>query len=117
MTGCASLVHQGTQQEEETQQAKEPKHDNDVGGNEKEDEEDDLFEINLEAVSDTKPSPPSWQRSPARTGSVLLANCLLPAAEISCAVPATTRAWSDLVWFRGCLYVQNLGTENKLNYL
>lgn len=108
MTRCVGLVNRGTEEEEK----QEPERDGE--GSSEEDSEDDLFEINLEAVSDTTTSPRyDWQRFPARTGSVLLANCLLPAADISCAVPATSRGWSDLVWFRGVLYVGNLGVESK----
>ncbi|KAG7643301.1 hypothetical protein ISN44_As02g031230 [Arabidopsis suecica] len=111
MTRCVGLVNRGTE-EEEKQEANEPEHDGE--GSSEEDGEDDLFEINLEAVSDTATSPPyDWQRLPARTGSVLLANCLLPAAEISNAVPATSRGWSDLVWSRGVLYVDNQRIEGK----
>ncbi|CAH8387177.1 unnamed protein product [Eruca vesicaria subsp. sativa] len=112
MTGHAGLVNLGT--EEEKQEANEPKQPGGEGGS----EEDDLFEINLEALSDTKSSPRyECQRFPTRTGSVLLANCLLPAADISGAVPATSNAWSDRVRFRGFFYVENLRTESKkLNY-
>ncbi|ESQ52253.1 hypothetical protein EUTSA_v10017448mg [Eutrema salsugineum] len=112
MTRRASYINIGT--EDKKQEANEPKHDGE-GGSEEPGEEDDLFEINLDAVNDTTSSPPSydWQRFPARTGSVLLANCLLPAADISCAVPATSRAWSDLVSFRMFLYVENIGIESK----
>ncbi|CAN6834993.1 unnamed protein product [Brassica oleracea] len=106
MTGNAGLVNLET--EEEKQEANEPKQ----RSGEEDCEEDDLFEINLEAVSDAKSSRRyECQRFPARTGSVLLANCLLPAADISGAVPATSRAWNDLVWFRRLLYVENLGTD------
>lgn len=104
MTRRAGLVNWGTEEEEEKQETNEPKSDGDEGS--EEDSEEDLFEINLEAVNDLKIFP-------ARTSSVLLANCLLPAADISGAVPATSKAWSDLVWFRGFLYVDNLGVESK----
>lgn len=98
--------------DEEKQEANGPKRDGE-GGSEEESEED-LFEINLEAVNDTTSSLTyDWQRYPARTGSVLLANCLLPAADISSAVPATSRAWSDMVWFRRILYVENVEIESK----
>lgn len=101
MTRRAGLVNRET--EEEKQEARKTTGDG-GGGSEEECEEDDLFEINLEVV---KSSPPyDWQRFPAKTGSVLLANCLLPASEISGAVPATSRAWSDMVLFRGFLYVE-----------
>ncbi|KAL1224325.1 hypothetical protein V5N11_035444 [Cardamine amara subsp. amara] len=111
MTRRAGLVNRGI--EEEKQEANEPKRDGE-GGSEEE-SEDDLFEINLEAVNDTTSSLTydDCQRFPARTGSVLLANCLLPAADISSAVPATSRAWSDMVWFGGILYVENVRIESK----
>lgn len=110
MTRRAGLVNRGI--EEEKHEANERKRDGE-GGSEEENEED-LFEINLEAVNDTtSPLTYDWQRFPARTGSVLLANCLLPAADISRAVPSTSRAWSDMVWFRKILYVENLGIESK----
>ncbi|KAL5716819.1 hypothetical protein ACHQM5_009938 [Ranunculus cassubicifolius] len=44
------------------------------------DEDDELFEINLELANNISPAP--------KTGNVLLANCLLPVADVSCAVPA-----------------------------
>lgn len=114
MTRRAGLVNRGT--EEEKQEASEAKRDGEAGSDE-DGEEDDLFEINLDAVSDKTSSPPyDWQRFPARTGSVLLANCLLPAAEISGAVPANSRAWSELVWLRGFLYFENIRIESKKSY-
>ncbi|CAH8302099.1 unnamed protein product [Eruca vesicaria subsp. sativa] len=43
------------------------------------------------------------------TGKLSVTNC----RHLRCgAVPATLRARSDLVWFRGFFYVENLGTEN-----
>ncbi|CAA7060870.1 unnamed protein product [Microthlaspi erraticum] len=115
MARRAGLVNRGT--EEEKQEANEAKRDSEEGS-EEDGEEDDLFEINLDAVSDTTSSPPpyDWERPPAKTGSVLLANCLLPAAEISGAVPATSSAWSESVWFRGFLYIEALGTEINKGY-
>lgn len=117
MTGNAGLVNLKT--EEEKQEANVPKQCRGEEGSEEDgEEEDDLFEINLDSVSDALSSRRcDFPRFPARTGSVLLANCLLPAADISGAVPATSRAWSHLVGFRGFLYVEKLGTESKkLNY-
>lgn len=113
MTGNAGLVNLKT--EEEKQEANVPKQCRGEEGSEEDGEEDDLFEINLDSVSDARSS--DCLRFPARTGSVLLANCLLPAADISGAVPATSRAWSHMVGFRGFLYVEKLGTASKkLNY-
>ncbi|CAF2292552.1 unnamed protein product [Brassica napus] len=92
MTGHAGLSNMET--EEEKQEADVPKQ----GGGEEDCEEDDLFEINLEAVSDAKSSRRyECQRFPARTGSVLLANCLLPAADIS--VPCRRRQGLGMIWF------------------
>lgn len=102
MTRLAGLVNRET--EEEKQEATKTTRDGEGSSEEECEEEDDLFEINLEAV---KSSPPyDWPRFPAMPGSVLLANCLLPAAEISGAVPAKSKAWSDVVLFRGFLYVE-----------
>ena len=50
------------------------------------DDDDDLFEINLEAVN-TIPPPHYWESCFTRTGNTLLANCLLPIADVSSAVP------------------------------
>ncbi|EOA26311.1 hypothetical protein CARUB_v10024924mg [Capsella rubella] len=113
MTRRAGLLNWGTAEEdEEKQEMNERKSDGDEGS--EEDGEDDLFEINLEAVHALTSSPSyDWKRFPVRTGSVLLANCLLPAADISSAVPATSKAWNDLVWLRGILYVEKLGLDTK----
>ncbi|KAI6697854.1 hypothetical protein NL676_017973 [Syzygium grande] len=62
-----------------------------------EDEEDDLFEINLEAVDKTPPPNYFWDdtscfaaTTAAATsgGTTRFANCLLPAEEVSSAIPA-----------------------------
>lgn len=58
----------------------EMKLDDDEGHN------DDLFEIDLEAVN-TIPPPYYWESCFTRTGNTLLANCLLPIADVSSAVP------------------------------
>ncbi|KAF5188848.1 hypothetical protein FRX31_021563 [Thalictrum thalictroides] len=58
-----------------------------------EEEDDDLFEINLELVKHIP--PPRYREegfSPAKT-TVLLANCLLPIADVSRAIPAN--CWRD----------------------
>lgn len=56
-----------------------------------EDEEEDLFEINLEIVNDIPPPQYEWESyfTAATSNTVLLANCLLPIADVSCAVPMT----------------------------
>ncbi|KAL3628219.1 hypothetical protein CASFOL_027265 [Castilleja foliolosa] len=56
-----------------------------------EEEECDLFEINLEIV-DKIPSPHYWDGYFTSTKSTLLANCLLPIADVSRAVPMVMRA-------------------------
>lgn len=51
------------------------------------DEEEDLFEIDLEAVN-CIPPPHYWESYyTSSPGSALLANCLLPISDISSAVP------------------------------
>lgn len=50
-------------------------------------EDEDLFEIDLEAV-DAIPPPHYWESHYTSTGNALLANCLLPISDISVAVPA-----------------------------
>ncbi|KAK9127743.1 hypothetical protein Syun_016540 [Stephania yunnanensis] len=52
-----------------------------------EDEDDELFEIDLKVV-DNIPPPLYLEGYFTRTSSALLANCLLPLAVISSAVPA-----------------------------
>lgn len=50
-----------------------------------EEDEGDLFEINLEIVNEIP--PPQYYYFTATTNTTLLANCLLPVADVSCAVP------------------------------
>ncbi|KAF6165971.1 hypothetical protein GIB67_012868 [Kingdonia uniflora] len=57
-------------------------------GNEEE-EDDELFEINLEAVSSIPP-PMYWEGCVTSTGSALFSNCLLPVSHVSSAVPITS---------------------------
>lgn len=54
-------------------------------------EDDDLFEIDLEAVN-AMPPPQYWESYHTSTGNALLANCLLPISDISVAVPACSSA-------------------------
>lgn len=56
-------------------------------------DEDDLFEIDLEAVNSIPP-PHYWESGVTATGSALLANCLLPISDLSSAVPMVSRACS-----------------------
>ncbi|KAK3445594.1 hypothetical protein EUGRSUZ_A01506 [Eucalyptus grandis] len=89
-----------------------PNHLASVG--ELEDEEDDLFEINLDAVDKTPPPNYFWDDAycfaaaavavaAAGSGTTRFANCLLPVEEVSSAVPAkssdevprsSSRRWS-----------------------
>ncbi|KAK7392602.1 hypothetical protein VNO78_21045 [Psophocarpus tetragonolobus] len=57
-----------------------------------EEEEEDLFEIDLEAVNCISP-PNYWESCYTSTGNIaLLANCLLPISDVSNAVPAVSFA-------------------------
>ncbi|GMH09932.1 hypothetical protein Nepgr_011773 [Nepenthes gracilis] len=49
-------------------------------------EEEELFEINLEAVNNIPP-PHNCESCVTATGNALLANCLLPIADVSTAIP------------------------------
>ncbi|KAL7137388.1 hypothetical protein ABFS83_10G088400 [Erythranthe nasuta] len=65
-----------------------------------EDDDEDLFEINLEIVN--KIPPPQyyfWDSyfNFTTSSSALLANCLLPIADVSCAVPTVMRAYDALL--------------------
>ena len=50
-------------------------------------EDEDLFEIDLDAVN-CIPPPHYWESYYTSTGNALLANCLIPISDISSAVPA-----------------------------
>nr|XP_009800796.1 PREDICTED: uncharacterized protein LOC104246635 [Nicotiana sylvestris] len=57
-----------------------------------EDEEEEFFEIDLEIVNNIPP-PHYWESYfTAATSSTLLANCLLPISDVSCAIPAVAKA-------------------------
>ncbi|XVE75989.1 hypothetical protein DITRI_Ditri12bG0136500 [Diplodiscus trichospermus] len=62
---------------------------------EEEEEEEELFEINLEAVNSIPP-PHYWEAFFTETSSALLANCLLPISDLSCAIPTVSTACSTL---------------------
>ncbi|XP_022767114.1 uncharacterized protein LOC111311733 [Durio zibethinus] len=62
---------------------------------EMEDEEEELFEINLEAVNSIPP-PHYWEAFFTATSSALLANCLLPISDLSSAVPTVSTAYTTL---------------------
>ncbi|KAI5664775.1 hypothetical protein M9H77_24098 [Catharanthus roseus] len=66
-------------------------------GKEEEEEEDELFEIDFEAVNKMATQPTycwDWEISSSyvtsNTSTTLLANCLLPISDVSSAVPTTT---------------------------
>ena len=58
---------------------------------EMEDEEEELFEINLEAVNSIPP-PHYWEAFFTATSNALLANCLLPISDLSSAIPTVSTA-------------------------
>ncbi|KAA8518588.1 hypothetical protein F0562_016062 [Nyssa sinensis] len=58
-------------------------------------EEEELFEINLEVVNNIPP-PHYWESYFTATSNALLANCLLPIAAVSSAVPMVTKACEPL---------------------
>nr|GMD82165.1 uncharacterized protein LOC109155132 isoform X1 [Ipomoea batatas] len=69
---------------------------------EEEDDEDELFEIDLAVVDSLPPPRYCWDddedgRFSAATRSALLANCLLPIAQLSCAVPMAAKAGDALL--------------------
>lgn len=56
-----------------------------------EEEDEDLFEIDLEAVNCIPPPASYWESYFTSTGNVaLLANCLMPISHISSAIPAVS---------------------------
>lgn len=59
-------------------------------------EDEELFEINLEAVNSIPP-PHYWDSYFTATGNALLANCLLPISEISGAIPIVSEDVSGAV--------------------
>ncbi|KAK7278650.1 hypothetical protein RJT34_23684 [Clitoria ternatea] len=62
-------------------------------------EDEDLFEIDLEAVN-CIPQPHYWENYYTCTGNIaLLANCLLPISDISSAVPVVSFVGSTNVLF------------------
>lgn len=70
---------------------------------EEKEDEDDLFEINLELVENIPP-PFYWESCFTSTRSTLLANCLLPITDVSRAVPITMTANHNLLpWSIGSI--------------
>ncbi|CAA2995191.1 Hypothetical predicted protein [Olea europaea subsp. europaea] len=62
---------------------------------EEEEEEGDLFEINLEVVNKIPPPQYYWD-SYFTTSDTLLANCLLPISDVSRAIPMAVKAFDEL---------------------
>ncbi|XVF07693.1 hypothetical protein REPUB_Repub06bG0161900 [Reevesia pubescens] len=69
---------------------------------EMEDNEEELFEINLEAV-DSIPPPHYWEAFFTATSSALLANCLLPISDLNSAIPAVSTVCSSTLSREGRL--------------
>lgn len=76
-------------------------------------EDDELFEINLEAVN-CIPPPHYWDSYLTSTGNALLANCLLPISELSGAVPIASKDVSSAVPLvsQSCNALSLAGTTN-----
>lgn len=66
---------------------------------EEDEEEEDLFEINLEIFNKIPPPEYCWESyfTATTTSNTLLANCLLPIADVSSAVPMVMRACDALL--------------------
>lgn len=58
-------------------------------------DEDDLFEIDLDLIDSFPQTLYNGNRSFTATGNALLANCLLPATDISRAIPMVSKALSS----------------------
>ncbi|PIA27033.1 hypothetical protein AQUCO_08300011v1 [Aquilegia coerulea] len=81
-----------------------------------EEEDDELFEINLELVQHIPPPQYSEEGYSTTKTNVLLANCLLPIADVSRAIPAncwrdsTARNASRLVMMLAPCYIELWGS-------
>lgn len=67
-----------------------------------EEDDEDLFEIDLDAVNSIIPQPHNyWENNYfiSTGGEALLANCLLPISHISSAIPACNNAVSFLITY------------------
>ncbi|KAI3823496.1 hypothetical protein L1987_04934 [Smallanthus sonchifolius] len=62
-----------------------------------EDDEDDLFEIDLEAVGELPP-PYYWESCLTVTANTLFANCLVPITDVSSAVPMANPKDANQTW-------------------
>ncbi|KAE8731107.1 solute carrier family 35 member F2-like [Hibiscus syriacus] len=60
-----------------------------------EEEDEELFEIDIETVNSIPP-PRYWEGFFTATSNALLANCLLPISDISTAVPMVSKACTTL---------------------
>ncbi|KAB2631740.1 hypothetical protein D8674_009259 [Pyrus ussuriensis x Pyrus communis] len=58
-------------------------------------DEDDLFEIDLDSVDNIPQTQYYWDSYFTETGNALLANCLLPVTDISRAIPMVSKALSS----------------------
>ncbi|TQD84389.1 hypothetical protein C1H46_030044 [Malus baccata] len=58
-------------------------------------DEDDLFEIDLDSVDSIPQTQYYWKSYFTETGNALLANCLLPVTDISRAIPMVSKAMSS----------------------
>ncbi|CAI9780214.1 unnamed protein product [Fraxinus pennsylvanica] len=65
---------------------------------EEEEEERDLFEINIEVVNKIPPPQYYWDRYFTTTSDTLLANCLLPISDVSRAIPMAVKAFDEVQW-------------------
>ncbi|KAL4313164.1 hypothetical protein GQ457_01G015420 [Hibiscus cannabinus] len=58
-------------------------------------EDEELFEINIEAANSIPP-PHYWEAIFTATSSALLANCLLPISDLSTAIPMASNACTKI---------------------
>lgn len=64
----------------------------------KEEDDDDLFEIDLDAVGNLPP-PYYWESYLTKTTNNLFANCLVPIADVSSAIPMANSKDREHTWF------------------
>ena len=60
-------------------------------------EDEELFDINLELVDNIPPPNYYWERYFLSTGNALLANCLLPVTDLSDAIPVISELHHDVL--------------------
>ncbi|KAM3339986.1 hypothetical protein P3S68_029856 [Capsicum galapagoense] len=72
---------------------------------EEEEEEEEFFEIDLELVNNISTPHYNWENyftATTRSNCTLLANCLLPIADVSSAIPTTRKACDAFIsWTPG----------------